>query len=186
MSIAAGRGSLSRVRSCSIARSKTYRLQGLGLLLGASIFLLTGCSPAIERRPASIEPAAPTSPVSVNAVMVALVDHAAHVLWNVAETPPKNDKDWQELEHHAIQLAGSGALLTLGGTGLVDQGWAQQPAWKRDAKELTDASLAALTEVRNRNVEGVVMAGDRITAACESCHKEFKPDIPTEGILHPH
>lgn len=175
---------MSFVHSRSMARSNANRSRGLGLFLAAGILLLVGCSPAIERQPARVEPSAPASPVAISAVMRGLVDHAAHVLWNVKETPPQNDQDWQELENHAVQLAASGALITLGGTGPVDQGWAQQPAWHRNAKGLSDAALAALTEVRNRNVEGVLMAGERIVQACETCHKEFKPDLPSEGILH--
>lgn len=182
MSISAGRG--IPVRSRSIAEFKPSGFWGLGLLLGASTLLLMGCSPAIERQPARVEPSAPASPVAISAVMRALVDHAAHVLWNVKETPPQNDTDWQELENHAVQLAAAGALITLGGTGPVDQGWSQQPAWHRNAKGLSDAALAALTEVRNRNVEGVLVAGERIVQACQSCHQEFKPDLPSEGILH--
>jgi CRP/FNR family cyclic AMP-dependent transcriptional regulator len=30
-------------------------------------------------------------------------------------------------------------------------------------------------------------AGDTLVDVCEGCHEEFKPDLPTEGILHvPH
>ncbi len=27
-------------------------------------------------------------------------------------------------------------------------------------------------------------AGDKLVDTCESCHKIFKPDVPSEGIMH--
>jgi len=173
----------------TLKRSTTRRL---GLFFGVSAFLLYGCNTGVEQQQAvqQANPQAPAVPpaVSVNAVMVALVDHASHVIWDVAEEAkaPKNDKDWGELEHHATQLAASGTLIALGGTGKADPGWAQLPDWKKYSQELTDAGLAALSAVRSKNREALLKAGDQLVATCEGCHKEFKPELPTEGIVHPH
>ena len=83
--------------------------------------------------------------VSINALMVALVDHASHELWNVEKEggAPKNDQAWQEVEHHATQLAGAGTLIAVGGTGQADPGWAQSPEWKKYSGQLNEAGLAA-------------------------------------------
>ena len=40
--------------------------------------------------------------------MVALIDHASHEIWEVAETPPESDAGWGQLEYHAIQLTAAG------------------------------------------------------------------------------
>jgi cytochrome c556 len=121
-------------------------------------------------------------------MMVGLVDHASHVIWDAAvpETAPKSDADWHELEYHAMQLAAAGTVIQLGGTGKADPGWAQQTTWRTHADSLSDAGLAALEAARMKNTEGIATAGNQLVGTCESCHKEFKPDAPTEGILHPH
>jgi hypothetical protein len=164
-----------------------------GAFIAGAVFLLAlGCS-TTSVPPQQETQQAPPPPVvqpalSVNAVMVGLVDHASHVIWDAAtdEKAPKNDKDWEELEHHAIQLAAAGSEVALGGTGREDAGWAAQPQWGEYSKQLTEAALAALDAARNRNQQGIEDVGDRITATCTGCHDRFKPEVPTEGILHPH
>ena len=165
-------------------------IRALGLFFGVSVLLLSGCSPSVEQQqedqPASLQQPAVPPRVSLNEVMVGLVDHSAHALWDVGTAVPQNDTEWQELEHHAIQLAAAAAVIPLGGTGELDAEWVQQPDWQQHSQQLMDVALAALNEVRNRNVEGILMAGDQLVTTCESCHDEFKPDAPTEGIYHPH
>jgi hypothetical protein len=142
--------------------------------------------PATETtRPAAPAPAVPPA-VSINAVMVALIDHAAHELWNVEKTAPKDDNGWRAVEHHAIQLAAAGPVLVAGGTGERDRAWAATPTWAAHARRQTDAATAAIDAARSKNVESLTVANGRLLEACEACHKEFKPDLPTEGITHPH
>jgi hypothetical protein len=171
---------------------KGKRTRGLGLFVGLGALLVYGCNTSVEQPQAGQQasPQAPAVPpvVSVNALMVALVDHASHELWNVEKegSAPKSDADWREVEHHATQLAGSGTLIALGGTGQLDPGWAQSPDWKKYAQQLNDTGLAALNAARAKNLEGLVKANGQLVEACESCHKQFKPELPSEGILHPH
>jgi hypothetical protein len=33
---------------------------------------------------------------------------------------------------------------------------------------------------------GTTTANGRIVDACEGCHKQFKPELPSEGVVHPH
>ena len=154
-------------------------IRRLGMLFGVSVLFVYGCGrnepqQAVQQAPApAVKPA-----VSINAVMVALVDHAGHVVWD-AEQParaPKTDADWAELEHHAIQLAASGPLIALGGTGQADPGWAQSPDWQKYSQELTNAGLVVLAAVRSKNQENLVKANGQLVEVCESCHKEFKPE----------
>lgn len=167
------------------------RARGLGLFIGVTV-LASACTNRVEQpqgvQQASAQASAVRSTVSINALMVALVDHAGHELWNAEKegAAPKNDKGWRELEHHAIQLSAAGSLIALGGTGKADPGWAALPDWKKHSQELNDAGMAALTAVRAKNLEALVKANGQLVEVCESCHKEFKPDLPTEGIIHPH
>jgi hypothetical protein len=167
---------------------------GILVLVGASTMLLYGCSRSTEQpqgvqqstgpQEMSVPPA-----ISINELMVAWIDHSGHELWDVESEgrAPKTDADWREVERHATQIAAAGTLVTLGGTGQADPGWAQSPLWKKDALELTKAGLAARDAARGKNFEGLVKANGQLVEVCESCHKEFKPDLPTEGKAHqPH
>jgi hypothetical protein len=159
---------------------------------------LTGCAAPSEPPPESgaapqtqsagspsfgIEPR-----ISINAVMVGLVDHAAHHIWDLGRegAAPESDKDWMEVEHHAIQLAAGASWIATGGAGEPDAGWVRQLPWKDYAARVNEGAVTALEAARARKLEDVLAAGDRIIEACEGCHAEFKPDLPTEGIVHPH
>jgi len=161
----------------------------VGLVLGAGILFMFGCNTSAppEQAPPPSAPASVVLPaVSINAVMVSWIDHSGHELWDT-EKPgmaPQNDADWRRLERHAIQLAAAGTLISLGGTGEYDNEWSQRPGWKTQAQALTDSATALLEAVRTKNFEAVVAANGRLTDTCERCHDEFKPSLPTEGIIH--
>lgn len=159
------------------------------LLLAGAALLLTACNSQPAPRAgdgATLETPAVTPVLSVNELMVTMVDNASHVLWDVEaeEHAPKTEADWLEVEDHAVQIAAAGMLIQLGGTGQADAGWARLPAWKTNAHLMMDAALAARQAARKRDLPAVVQANGRLVESCESCHKEFKPSLPTEGILH--
>jgi cytochrome c556 len=164
----------------------------LALGFGAAALLLAACAggpePQSAAEPSAAQRAAPTPEASINAMMVALVDHAAHVMWDAEDEKlaPKTDRDWMELEHHAIQLVSAGAVVKLGGTGPADPGWASLPPWQTYAQQMTDAAQAGLKAARAKDQAALVAANGRLVESCEACHKEFKPALPTEGISHPH
>ena len=108
--------------------------------------------------------------MSINALMVALVDHASHELWNVEKegAAPKNDQAWQEVEHHATQLAGAGTLIAVGGTGQADPGWAQSPEWKKYPGQLNEAGLAAMNAARAKNLGALVKANGQLVESVKA------------------
>src|SRR5690606_15551222 len=66
-------------------------------------------------------------PVSIKALMVSLIDPAAHYLWDISTRgDPQEDAQWEAVAHVATQLAAAGPLIRLGGTGEDD------PAWSSD------------------------------------------------------
>jgi hypothetical protein len=134
---------------------------------------------------------ADTDPVplktSINAIMVALVDHAAHEIWEAGSAERLTGRDWQTVEQHALQLVASGALISLEGTGPQDRAWVATPAWQDFARKLSDGGLAALNAVRKSDQRALHAAGQAIVDTCFGCHDMFKPDAPTEGLMHvPH
>jgi hypothetical protein len=154
--------------------------------------LLTACtSPPATAPPEAVAATTAAAPgltldTSYNELMVAWIDNASHVLWDV-EKPgfaPKNGPDWVELEDHAIQLAAAGTLIQLPGAGPSDAIWAAQDGWKANARLLSEAGKAALDAARSRNLPAVVAANGKLLETCLGCHKQFKPDLPSEGLTH--
>ncbi|MEO8096996.1 MAG: hypothetical protein ABI811_04800 [Acidobacteriota bacterium] len=142
---------------------------------------LAGCATT----PPAAAPVAEAAPVfkpvvNINDVMVSVVDHNSHALWNVADAKkaPKNDADWHVLEHASVTLAAAGSMISIGGSGPDDAKWAKDPEWLKLAQDMTNAALKAKLAVDNKNKEALLMAGDDLVKTCETCHAKFKPTIP--------
>jgi len=160
--------------------SKTVR--SLGFALATVVTALCGSSVA-QPGDADLVPLK----TSINALMVALVDHAAHEIWEAASAETLTGRDWQTVEQHALQLVASGTLISVAGTGRQDRSWVANPAWQDWARKLTDGGLAALAAVEKSDERALHAAGEGIVDTCFGCHEMFKPDAPTEGLLHvPH
>lgn len=171
------------------------KLHHAGLMGAFGVCLVTGCSAPAENPQPSAQPASATSsaspvlsPVSINAEMVRIVDHASHQLWNAekAGMAPTTDADWENIVEHATQIAAAGALIRLEGTGPNDRTFVQQADWQKFATAVSAAGLAALKAAETKNQEGLVAANGQLVEACEGCHKRFKPSLPSEGIIHSH
>ena len=163
--------------------------------LGVGALCVSACTaPAVEQPappPTAVEQAAPITAmpkVSINEVMVALIDHAGHKLWDVEQEgrAPKNDADWQVVWEHAIQIAAAGPAITVGGTGSSDAGWVNTPSWHTYAQDMSNAGAAARDAAKSKNLDALLMANNQLASSCTSCHSEFKPTLPTEGITHTH
>ncbi len=124
---------------------------------------------------------------SVNAIMVAVVDWAAHEVWEAGYAETMTGRDWLTVRQYATQLLASGTLVSLGGTGRADEDWTTNPEWQRWSSRMIQDSKAALIAIEAQDQEKLAAAGERLVDACEGCHEVFKPTIPTEGIMHvPH
>lgn len=148
-----------------------------------ALLILTGCAtqpPATETQATAPAQPAFRSVISINDVMVSVVDHNAHMLWNVGlpSRAPKNDQDWHNLEHAADTLAAAGNMILIGGSGPNDAAWVTDTDWQMFTQQMTDAALEATRSVDQKNVEALLKAGDSLVAACEGCHGKFKTDIP--------
>ena len=165
-----------------VLNARSIRLFSLVIVAGLVILIGSRISMAQQ----SESPIVPLQ-TSINALMVALVDHSAHEIWEAGYAETLTGRDWQTVEQHATQLIASGTLISLGGTGGADHGWVVAPAWQESSQDLTDGALAALAAVEDVDQEALVDAGGQILDSCVACHEIFKPDTPTEGIMHiPH
>lgn len=157
-------------------------------LLAAGALALAACD---QKKPATAEAAssapaaaaALTLPVSINAVMVSLVDHSSDPIFDVATKPPKTDDAWRDVEYHSYQMAVAGKMIQLAGTGPGDAAWVATPEWKAFSEQLSAAGMDALKLAQAKDAEGFEAVGNKIIDICEGCHTKFKPEIPTGGIF---
>jgi hypothetical protein len=173
------------------------RVSSFGAMTGAVLLGalgVVGCESTTPPQEAAAPPAAVEAPappmvkptLSFNAMMVSWIDNAGHVLWDVEKEgfAPKDDADWLEVEDHGIQLAAAATLLQLGGTGQADDGWVKQVGWASNAQAMGAAGMAASAAAKAKDKAALVKANSDLVAACEGCHKQFKPNLPTEGLSH--
>jgi len=181
-------GSLEKARKMAntIATKRTANILAVAVLLGASAYGLLDSAAGQAQAPA--DPPHVALPISINAVMVSFVDQAAHEIWDGGnQDRDLTDREWLLIEQHSLQLAAAGTVISLGGTGPADRGWALSPAWQDWSRKLGVIALEAKQAVDAKSKVALRDAGDKLTDTCESCHKIFKPDLPTEGIMHqPH
>jgi cytochrome c556 len=151
----------------------------------------TGPAPAPAPSPAPVPAAsvsAYTPVVSLNEMMVYVVDWHAEELWDATMVPPKNDAEWAALRRAAVALAASGSLTKLSGSGPKDQQWTQQADWIAHSQSMADAGLAMLRAVEAKDTMALNKAGDALVITCITCHREYKLDVPkiwTERQLPP-
>lgn len=158
---------------------KQVSKQSSFVTLGIMGVLLTGCASAPEKAAAPAQPEF-RGMVPINDIMVSVVDHNAHILWNVADPKlaPKTDMDWHVLEHAATTLAASGNMILIPGPPKDDQEWVKDPEWRKFAQALADAGAHALQAVDHRNLAALEESGNALVDTCEGCHKKFKPALP--------
>lgn len=155
--------------------------------------LVTACGPtaptkAPDQVAAAASATAPKPALSVNEMMVMIVDRPGELLWDV-EKPghgPKTDEAWYQLENHAVEVQSAATLIQLGGTGPADADWAAKPGWKTSAEALGVAAQHSRAAAKAKDLVALVKANGEIVDACEACHKEFKPEIPTGGLFMHH
>lgn len=172
--------------NANIATKRTAKVLAFAALFAASAYGVLGSAAGLAQSPAV--PPHVALPISINSVMVSLVDQAAHEIWDGGnQDRDLTDREWLLIEQHALQLAAAGSVISLGGTGPADHGWMLSPAWQDWSHRMSALALEAKAAVDAKSKVALRDAGDKLVDTCESCHKIFKPDVPSEGIMHqPH
>lgn len=148
------------------------------LVLAAGVLTLTACSNESQTNDGELR-----LPVSLNEVMVALINHAADPIWRADWDEPETDAEWREVERLAYQIQIGGGLLQFPGTGPMDDEWVADPAWNVYAQQMSEAGLRAVNSARARDQTLIRRAGDELVESCEACHVAFKPDLPTMDMF---
>ncbi|MGM0631567.1 MAG: hypothetical protein ACQETO_00175 [Pseudomonadota bacterium] len=152
-------------------------IKGKVLALTAAV-TLTACSGEPESAGEAVR-----LPISINEVMVALVNHAADPIWRADWDQPETDAEWREVERLAYQVQVGGTLIQFPGTGPMDDEWVADPAWNRYAQQLSEAGRHAVNSARSQDQTLIRRAGDELVEACEACDIAFKPDLPTMDMF---
>ena len=155
-------------------------MRTIGLFVAVTM-LMAGCSSAPQQQEAHQAEASSTpgnyratwkSVPELQDVMDAMVEVNAEILWNVAieEKAPKNIDDWEALDHAAVTLIETGKFLKVSNLAK------DNPDWPKDADTFIATVEAARAAVKQRNLEGLLRAGDFINEACSGCHNKYFED----------
>lgn len=164
------------------------------------LLLLTACGQSVPpaKPAAQFRPTA-----SIQELMVSIVDPAADALWESVSTEttakgtvehqPRTDAEWQAVRNHAVSLIEAGNLLLIEGRAVshtlkledahvpgiltpqevqkkIDGDRAQ---FAQRAHALHAAGVEALAAVDARSPQRLLVAGEKIDQACESCHSVY-------------
>ena len=103
-------------------------------------------------------------------LMVKIIYPTSDALFYIESRTPKTDSEWGALEGQALMLAESANLLMMPGRAR------DQKQWMTDSRLMLDAAADALTAARKRDVDGIVMVGEKLLQSCTSCHKTYRPN----------
>lgn len=163
------------------------RIQAQPLKTAAGAMLALALAACQQEAPAP-EPSAPAElPISTNALMVSTVDHSADYIFALGNGDmPRDDHDWDLVRIASYETILGGALTKIPGTGPNDKTWTANENWQVMASELSQIGREALdlTEAKSTDEEAWRMIGDRLVQNCLACHEAFKPEVPSQGILH--
>jgi len=160
-------------------------LQAISFAAVALLAALSGCKEAakVDQAPAS----SATLPISINAAMVSVVDHSADYIFALGNGDmPKTDHDWDLVRSASYETILAGKLIQMEGTGPNDAKWVADAGWKSMSDDLTAIGQESLVlaEARDGDEAKWRALGDRLVQNCLACHEAFKPEIPSEGVLH--
>jgi len=135
-------------------------------------FILLYCGAVIAQAPV-YKPA----PIGIlKQVMRGVVLPNSDILFSVAQTPPKNDKEWAVVQDSAIAISEAAALISMPGR-LLSNGQKvplERADWIKFTKELVDAGAASYKAAQTKNQDVVTVSLDRRSAACDSCHEVYR------------
>jgi cytochrome c556 len=140
---------------------------------------------------------------SIQEVMASVVDPAADALWEAVSTEttaqgevehqPRTDAEWLAVRHHAVTLAEAANLLLIEGRvvshsnkledahvpGILTAPEVQKKIdadrqlFAEGAHDLQLAAREALAAIDAKHPQRLLVAGEKIDAACERCHMTY-------------
>ncbi|WP_338245370.1 hypothetical protein [Aurantiacibacter hainanensis] len=156
-------------------------------VLGLALASCNNPQSAPDDPPAANAAALTELPVRANATMVGLIDNSADYIWTVGNGDlPQDELDWDLVRSATYDMILGGQVMKVPGTGEFDHQWTANEEWQQWSDQLTQIGQDALplAEAQSTDVAAWRAIGDRLIENCEGCHNAFKPELPSEGILH--
>lgn len=107
---------------------------------------------------------------TMSELMVRIIYPASDALFYIESRTPTTESEWGALEGQALMLAESANLLMMPGRARDRQ------QWMADSRLMLDAAADALAAAKKRDVDGIVLVGERLLESCTSCHKTYRKD----------
>ena len=126
------------------------------------VFLLAG---AIGAQAPTFQPVG-----TVSQVMISITYPTSDAIFYVERSPPKTEKEWNDLQGQALMLAESGNLLMMGRRAR-DQG-----DWIKEAQEMVEVGAAAYKAALAKDLPAIVALNQRLLDACMACHRQYRPN----------
>ena len=151
---------------------------------------------------------------TVKDIMDSVIDPGADGLWasvsfvatldGTTEHVPKTDDDWKVLRGHAISLMEASNMLLVPGRRVAQPGERAEDArvehspddieamishdrsrWTALAHRLHDAATENLSAIAAKDVDRLLIAGETLDNACESCHVKYWYRVEPTGPSAP-
>ena len=171
------------------------------LLSSILLFLGSACT-ARQPEPQTQAQAEYRPNATIKDIMDSTIDPSADVLWDsfevlisesgTEEKIPRTDEEWANVQHNAVTLAEATNLLLIPGRHVARPGEkADDPkvelapeqiesminqdrqSWTKLVHELNDVAMESLKAVEAKNLEAILVAGDKIDKACGNCHEKY-------------
>jgi len=107
---------------------------------------------------------------NMSQLMVDIIYPTSDAIFYIERDPPKTEVQWKAFRTQALMLAESGNLLLMPGRNRNDE------KWNVDTKLMIDAGQAAYKAALAKDVNAIVALNDQLTAACITCHKDYRPN----------
>ena len=103
--------------------------------------------------------------------MYSMVHPASNaILLSVNRGGPQTDKEWDEVQRSAVQLAAAANLLMM-------RPFARDQEWTKDAKALVDLGAATYRAAKAKDSNALTAASQQLDATCYACHKQYRPNV---------
>ena len=186
--------------------SRACRLLALVALLYVTVAMAVACGRTSEEaKPAEAKSLLPASAQTapVRALMAAIVDPSADVVWGsvatimfsstqIEERAPKNDQEWAEVRRNALMMKEAGDLLLTPNRPIAGPGeksvvpgvelepedifanvQKRQDEWKQVVQEFHGSLDKVLKAIDAKDPKQLFDTGEDLDAACEKCHITF-------------
>ena len=182
--------------------SRASRLLASGLLVYTTTVLFAACRGNSETSEESVlPPSAATAPV--RAIMAAIIDPAADVVWGavgtimtgpteIEELAPKNDEEWAIVRQNALIIMEASDLLRTPGRPMAGPGEKSiapgvelepleieanvnenREQWDQFSMDLHDSTVELLQAIDAKDPVKLFDLGEGLDTTCENCHITF-------------